>query len=250
MTGMRWAEVRSAAAATVVTAISMQRSRSCWVSVGDSPVVPTGTRPSMPDAICHATRRAVGGLVERAVGGERGDEGGEGAAEAGGVRVIVRCSLGVGLGGWGWPGQAGTATGGGREEVVHDGVERVEPGGARLPDQPAGGREGAVGIGGAVPGGEPQLHGLARAVEGHEVGARRRAGPDAGDLEGRAGVVGGVVASPRPGRPSAGPPRRSAVRWRVPCPTAGRPCRGDATPRWTARNRRRVRTSRPRSRRA
>ena len=31
-----------------------------WVSVGDSPVVPTGTRPLLPSAICHSTnsRRA------------------------------------------------------------------------------------------------------------------------------------------------------------------------------------------------
>jgi len=60
MTGTRLP--RSAATAT---AISMQRSRSSWLSVGDSPVVPTGTRPSIPDRPAH-DETAVGGLVQGA----------------------------------------------------------------------------------------------------------------------------------------------------------------------------------------
>ena len=49
--------VRDGRSATVVTAISMSRSRSAAESVGASPVVPTGTSPSMPARTCHATRR-------------------------------------------------------------------------------------------------------------------------------------------------------------------------------------------------
>ena len=48
---------RRARFAPVSTAISMQRSRSAADSVGDSPVVPTGTRPSMPAMTCQATSR-------------------------------------------------------------------------------------------------------------------------------------------------------------------------------------------------
>ena len=49
MTGTRFA------AASITT--SMTWMCSCMVSVGDSPVVPTGTSPSTPAAICSSTRR-------------------------------------------------------------------------------------------------------------------------------------------------------------------------------------------------
>jgi hypothetical protein len=39
------------------TTTLMTRMCSSWVRVGDSPVVPTGTRPSMPAAICSPTSR-------------------------------------------------------------------------------------------------------------------------------------------------------------------------------------------------
>ena len=125
------------------------------------------------------------------------------------------------------------------------------PGARGSRTQPAGGREGAVGVGGAVPGGEPQLHRLARAVEGHEVGARVRRRPGFprprgrdGRRRGRRRGVRGVGAGPaRVGRddPAGDGARRAR--------TGGPPCRGGATRRWTARRRRPAHTSRPRSRR-
>jgi hypothetical protein len=45
---------RSLATSTVS---SISRSRSDSLSVGDSPVVPHGTRPSIPARICHRTSR-------------------------------------------------------------------------------------------------------------------------------------------------------------------------------------------------
>ena len=47
--------IRPAAASTT---ISTQRPCSSWESVGDSPVVPTGTRPWLPSATCHSTSSA------------------------------------------------------------------------------------------------------------------------------------------------------------------------------------------------
>src|SRR5690554_6355434 len=39
------------------TASSMTRRCSSWLTVGDSPVVPTGTSPLEPSSICHLTKR-------------------------------------------------------------------------------------------------------------------------------------------------------------------------------------------------
>ncbi len=47
------------AAASTTTA--MTRSCSSWVSVGASPVVPTGLRIGVPWAMCHSTRRRRAG---------------------------------------------------------------------------------------------------------------------------------------------------------------------------------------------
>ena len=38
------------------THISVTRWCSGWLSVGDSPVVPQGTRPCVPSEICHSTK--------------------------------------------------------------------------------------------------------------------------------------------------------------------------------------------------
>src|SRR5262249_39511660 len=41
----------------VSTQSATTRICSLWLRVGDSPVVPTGTNPSVPSEICHSTRR-------------------------------------------------------------------------------------------------------------------------------------------------------------------------------------------------
>jgi len=56
---------------------STTRLCSSWFTVGLSPVVPTGTRPWVPSAICQPYQPAKGRLVERAVL-ERRDQSGEG----------------------------------------------------------------------------------------------------------------------------------------------------------------------------
>src|SRR4249920_360801 len=70
----------------------------------------------------------------------------------------------------------------GDEQRVDDRVERVEPGLARLCDQPAGRGERAVRVRGPVAGGEAELDRLARAVEGHEMRPGRGARADAEHL--------------------------------------------------------------------
>ena len=59
------------------------------------------------------------------------------------------------------------------------------PGSRGSRDEPAGGGERAVGVGGAVARRQAELDRLAGAVEGHEVRPGRRAGADPGDLEDR-----------------------------------------------------------------
>ena len=48
---------RDGRVAATSTVISMSRSRSVWLRVGASPVVPHGTRPSIPERTCQLTRR-------------------------------------------------------------------------------------------------------------------------------------------------------------------------------------------------
>ena len=68
MTGTRFA------AASITT--SMTWMCSSMVSVGDSPVVPTGTSPSTPAAICSSTRRRRASSSSR-VAAKRRDERGD-----------------------------------------------------------------------------------------------------------------------------------------------------------------------------
>ena len=79
----------------ISTVIAISRSRSAGVSVGDSPVVPHGTTPSIPDRTCHATRRRKVASSSAPSRRERGDEGGEGAPEGGpgAARGRGRCGV-------------------------------------------------------------------------------------------------------------------------------------------------------------
>ncbi|MEJ0041332.1 MAG: hypothetical protein WDM81_03590 [Rhizomicrobium sp.] len=57
------------------TQISITRMCSSWLSVGDSPVVPQGTRPWLPCAICQDTSLRERGLVHRAAAQGRDEAG-------------------------------------------------------------------------------------------------------------------------------------------------------------------------------
>ncbi len=73
------------AATSMVTSITCSHS-SC-VSVGVSPVVPQGTRKSIPDSICHATRLRSAVSSISAVGSERRHQRSTTSSELHGFRI-------------------------------------------------------------------------------------------------------------------------------------------------------------------
>ena len=60
-----------------------QQACSSKSTVGDSPVVPTTTMPSVPSSMCQSMRLAEGVEVERAVLAHRRDDGNQTALELG-----------------------------------------------------------------------------------------------------------------------------------------------------------------------
>ena len=168
----------------------MSRSRSVSVRVGDSPVVPHGTRPSMPARICQRTSRRKAASSRVPSGGERRDERGEGAAQHRPGRPGRRG--GPGGGGAGhrsapfgarWSVVRRRSAGRERRSSSTMGSNGWRPAGRGARRQPVGGGEDPGRVGRAVARGEAQLDGLAGGIEADEVHPGRRAGPDRDDLE-------------------------------------------------------------------
>ena len=123
---MTWTRARDGRSATISTVAAMSRSRSSADRVGDSPVVPHGTRPSIPARTCQWTRRrkaasssapSVVNGVTRAVYAPRRMGRGIGV-----VPFVVGCR------GCGWCQAAAQAATGRRQQLVDDGVEGVDAG--------------------------------------------------------------------------------------------------------------------------
>ena len=211
------------------------------VRVGASPVVPHGTRPSMPARTCHRTSRRNASSSSDAVGGERRDEGGEGAAERG--RVAGWCGRGgaseAPFGSWSGLGH-GRERSGGRpggvgscDRGVRAGEQRRRrprrtrgcPATAARP-QPVDRRQRAGGIGGSIARRQPELDRLAGSIESHRVHARASSLP--GRRRPRLSALGipGCPAIDAPDQLPGGPGRAVGLG------------RADATRRWPARSRR------------
>ena len=149
-----------------------------------------------------------GGLVEGAVRGERGDQGGEGAAQhrSGRARGLGRVgraghredSFQVSIGRW-----RQAAMGSRANSSSTMGSKGWRPA-RRRACEPVGGGEDPGGIGGAVAGGQSQLDGLARSVEADEVHAGRRTGPDRDDLQVVRRAQAGVAIDDPPGQVTRG----------------------------------------------